>query len=118
MLHRADKNHTFWDTQAASYSHLSSSSQDFLTQLVCNLLDEGNALFREGEWEQAVREFTEGLNVLSYATAEDLPIPEVLLESLYVNRAAAHHSMVRCIWSCVFLRQRVFRQLCSGWRDS
>lgn len=118
VLHRADKNHTFWDTQAASYSHLSSSSQDFLTQLVCNLLDEGNALFREGEWEQAVREFTEGLNVLSYATAEDLPIPEVLLESLYVNRAAAHHSMVRCIWSCVFLRQRVFRQLCSGWRDS
>ncbi|XP_036945103.1 zinc finger CCCH domain-containing protein 7B-like isoform X2 [Acanthopagrus latus] len=67
--------------------------QDFLTQLVCNLLEEGNALFREGEREQAVREFTEGLNVSHYATAEDLPIPEVLLESLYVNRAAAYHSM-------------------------
>uniref|UniRef100_A0A8C4EG98 Zinc finger CCCH-type containing 7B n=1 Tax=Dicentrarchus labrax TaxID=13489 RepID=A0A8C4EG98_DICLA len=70
-----------------------SSSQDFLTQLVCNLLEEGNALFRDREWEQAVREFSEGLNVSHYATAEALQIPEALLESLYVNRAAAYHSM-------------------------
>nr|XP_046271266.1 zinc finger CCCH domain-containing protein 7B-like isoform X2 [Scatophagus argus] len=67
--------------------------QDLLTQLVCNLLEEGNALFRDSEWEQAVREFSEGLNVSSYAAAEDLHIPEALLESLYVNRAAAYHSM-------------------------
>ncbi|XP_041812096.1 zinc finger CCCH domain-containing protein 7B-like [Chelmon rostratus] len=67
--------------------------QEFLTRLVCNLLDEGNALFRDGEWEQAAREFTEGLNVSLYAAAEDLHISEVLLESLYVNRAAAYHSM-------------------------
>uniref|UniRef100_A0A4W6DF91 Zinc finger CCCH-type containing 7B n=1 Tax=Lates calcarifer TaxID=8187 RepID=A0A4W6DF91_LATCA len=67
--------------------------QDFLTQLVCNLLDEGNVLFREREWEQAVREFTEGLNVSSYAAGDDIQIPQVLLESLYVNRAAAYHSM-------------------------
>ncbi|XP_051243450.1 zinc finger CCCH-type containing 7Ba isoform X2 [Dicentrarchus labrax] len=67
--------------------------QDFLTQLVCNLLEEGNALFRDREWEQAVREFSEGLNVSHYATAEALQIPEALLESLYVNRAAAYHSM-------------------------
>ncbi|XP_042360267.1 zinc finger CCCH-type containing 7Ba [Plectropomus leopardus] len=67
--------------------------QDFLTRLVCNLLEEGNALFKDGEWEQAVREFTEGLNVSRYAAAEEIQIPEVLLESLFVNRAAAHHSM-------------------------
>ncbi|XP_071330413.1 zinc finger CCCH domain-containing protein 7B-like [Trachinotus anak] len=67
--------------------------QDFLTHLVCNLLDEGNALFRDREWEQAVREFSEGLNVSCYAAGEDIQIPEVLLESLYVNRAAAYHSM-------------------------
>ena len=72
-----------------------SSSQDFLTRLVCNLLDEGNALFRDADWEQAVRMFTEGLNVSSYAAAEDIQISEVLLESLYVNRATAYHSMVR-----------------------
>ncbi|TKS91594.1 Zinc finger CCCH domain-containing protein 7B [Collichthys lucidus] len=67
--------------------------QDFLTHLVCNLLDEGNALFRDREWEQAVKEFSEGLNVSCYAATEDLGIPEALLESLYVNRAAAYHSM-------------------------
>ncbi|XP_019122488.2 zinc finger CCCH domain-containing protein 7B isoform X1 [Larimichthys crocea] len=67
--------------------------QDFLTHLVCNLLDEGNALFRDRDWEQAVKEFSEGLNVSCYAATEDLGIPEALLESLYVNRAAAYHSM-------------------------
>ncbi|XP_072224323.1 zinc finger CCCH domain-containing protein 7B-like [Leuresthes tenuis] len=67
--------------------------QDYLTQLVCNLLEEGNACFRDREWEQAVREFSEGLNVSTYAEGEDIQIPEALLESLYVNRAAAYHSM-------------------------
>ncbi|XP_045929095.1 zinc finger CCCH domain-containing protein 7B-like isoform X1 [Micropterus dolomieu] len=67
--------------------------QDFLTKLVCNLLDEGNALFRDGDWEQAVKEFSEGLNVSCYAAAEELQISEVLLESLYINRAATYHSM-------------------------
>ncbi|XP_034566449.1 zinc finger CCCH domain-containing protein 7B-like [Notolabrus celidotus] len=67
--------------------------QDFLTQLVCNLLEEGNSLFRDQDWEQAVKTFTEGLNVSDYAVAEDLLIPEVLLESLFVNRASAFQSM-------------------------
>ncbi|KAJ4932386.1 hypothetical protein JOQ06_010809 [Pogonophryne albipinna] len=66
--------------------------QDFLTKLVCNLLDEGNAFFMDEDWEQAVRQFSEALNVSSYAEAEEIQIPEALLESLYVNRAAAHHS--------------------------
>ncbi|KAM4531498.1 zinc finger CCCH domain-containing protein 7B-like isoform 2-T2 [Odontesthes bonariensis] len=66
--------------------------QDYLTQLVCDLLEEGNACFRDRQWEQAVREFSEGLNVSTYAEGEDIQIPEVLLESLYVNRAAAYHS--------------------------
>lgn len=42
-----------------------------------------------------MREFTEGLKVSCYAADEDVSIPNVLLESLYVNRAAAYHSMVR-----------------------
>uniref|UniRef100_A0A4W5RY66 Zinc finger CCCH-type containing 7Ba n=1 Tax=Hucho hucho TaxID=62062 RepID=A0A4W5RY66_9TELE len=67
--------------------------QGFLTQLVCNLLDEGNAMFREGEWQQAIKEFSEGVNVVHYAQAESLEIPSALLESLYFNRAAAYHSM-------------------------
>lgn len=67
--------------------------QDLLTRLVCNLLDEGNAFFRDRQWGRAVREFSEGLNVSYYAEGEKIQIPEALLESLYVNRAAAYHSM-------------------------
>ncbi|XP_035766703.1 zinc finger CCCH domain-containing protein 7B-like [Neolamprologus brichardi] len=67
--------------------------EDFLTQLVCNLLDEGNAFFRDGQCEQAVKEFSEGLNVSCYAETEEIKIPEALLESLYVNRAAVYHSL-------------------------
>ncbi|RVE69224.1 hypothetical protein OJAV_G00075410 [Oryzias javanicus] len=67
--------------------------QDYLTQLVCNLLEEGNAFFKDGLWEQAAREFTEGLNVSNYAESEEIQIPEALQESLFVNRAAAYHSM-------------------------
>uniref|UniRef100_A0A8C7TAZ8 Zinc finger CCCH-type containing 7B n=1 Tax=Oncorhynchus mykiss TaxID=8022 RepID=A0A8C7TAZ8_ONCMY len=69
------------------------SLQGFLTQLVCDLLDEGNAMFREGEWQQAIKDFSEGVNVAHYAQAESLEIPSALLESLYFNRAAAYHSM-------------------------
>lgn len=84
---------------ACPYSLLSFffSSQDFLTHLVCNLLEEGNAFFKDRQWEQAIKEFSEGLNVSDYAEAEEIPIPEALVESLYVNRAAAYHSTVRSL---------------------
>ncbi|XP_028843840.1 zinc finger CCCH domain-containing protein 7B isoform X1 [Denticeps clupeoides] len=65
----------------------------FLTQLVCNLLDEGNAVFRDGEWRQAAMNYTEGVNVARYAQSEALVIPSELLESLYVNRAAAYYHL-------------------------
>lgn len=68
--------------------------QDFLTRLVCNLLEEGNAFFRDQHWEEAVRQFSEALNISSYAKGEEIEIPQALLESLYVNRAAAYQSMV------------------------
>ncbi|XP_054892071.1 zinc finger CCCH-type containing 7Ba isoform X2 [Poeciliopsis prolifica] len=67
--------------------------QDFLTRLVCNLLEEGNAFFRDQQWEEAVRQFTEALNISTYAEGDGIQIPHALLESLYVNRAAAYHSM-------------------------
>ncbi|XP_029294224.1 zinc finger CCCH domain-containing protein 7B-like isoform X2 [Cottoperca gobio] len=66
--------------------------QDFLTKLVCNLLEEGNALFKERDCEQAVKQFSEALDVSSYAAADEIQISKVLMESLYVNRAAAYHS--------------------------
>lgn len=67
-----------------------------------NLLAEGEALSRERDWEEAVREFTEGLNVVQYAAAEESQIPKALVESLYVSRAAAYHNMVRyCMFGMV-----------------
>ncbi|KAL7868978.1 hypothetical protein AOLI_G00129660 [Acnodon oligacanthus] len=65
----------------------------FLTQLVCNLLDEGNTVFRDGEWRQGAAHYSEGVNVARYAQSEALVIPPELLESLYVNRAAAHYNL-------------------------
>lgn len=73
---------------------LSLLRQAFLSQLVCNLLDEGNTAFREGDWRQAAAQYSEGVNVARYAQAEALLIPAALLESLYVNRAAAYYSLV------------------------
>ncbi|RVE59308.1 hypothetical protein OJAV_G00187400 [Oryzias javanicus] len=63
----------------------------FLTQLVCNLLDEGNCCFRDGDWRQASQQYGEGISVSRYAQTEALVIPHELLESLYVNRAAAFY---------------------------
>lgn len=65
----------------------------FLTQLVCNLLDEGNACFRDGDWRQAAQQYGEGISVSRYAQTEALAIPHELLESLYINRAAASYQM-------------------------
>ncbi|XP_017572815.1 zinc finger CCCH-type containing 7Ba isoform X2 [Pygocentrus nattereri] len=67
--------------------------EGFMMQLVCNLLDEGNAAFCEGEWTLARGHFSEGISVARYAQAEGLKVPVALLESLYVNRAAALHNM-------------------------
>ncbi|MEQ2166380.1 hypothetical protein GOODEAATRI_027385, partial [Goodea atripinnis] len=61
--------------------------------LVCNLLDEGNCFFRDGDWRQAAQQYAEGVNVARYAQAEAVIIPHELLESLYVNRAAAFYQM-------------------------
>ncbi|XP_054616011.1 zinc finger CCCH domain-containing protein 7B-like isoform X2 [Dunckerocampus dactyliophorus] len=77
--------------------------QDFLIKLVCNLLKEGNCWFRDGYGNRAVSEFSEALNVSHYASAEGIQIPQVLLESLYVNRATAYHSMKeysQCVKDC------------------
>ncbi|XP_056608333.1 zinc finger CCCH-type containing 7Ba isoform X1 [Triplophysa dalaica] len=67
--------------------------EGFVVQLVCDLLDEGNAAFRDDEWSQARAYFTEGVNVALYARGEGLQVPAALLESLYINRAAAHQNM-------------------------
>lgn len=74
------------------------SAQNFLTRLVCNLLDEGNASLTDGESEEAVKHFSEALNISHYADEEeDIQIPKAQLESLYVDRASAFHRMVSSV---------------------
>ncbi|KAM9780466.1 LOW QUALITY PROTEIN: zinc finger CCCH domain-containing protein 7B-like [Neosynchiropus ocellatus] len=67
--------------------------KDFLVQLVHNLLEEGSDLIADGDLKEAEKEFSEGLDVSGYASAQGVQIPPVLLESLYVNRAGAHHRL-------------------------
>ncbi|KTF94149.1 hypothetical protein cypCar_00023036 [Cyprinus carpio] len=67
--------------------------EGFVVQLVCDLLEEGNAAFREGDSTEARDHFSEGVNVALYAQAEGLNVPAALLESLYINRAAVHQNM-------------------------
>lgn len=55
-------------------------------------------MYRNGEWRQASVHYSEGVNVARYAQSEALVIPPELLESLYVNRAAAHYSLVILIF--------------------
>ncbi|XP_031432761.1 zinc finger CCCH domain-containing protein 7B [Clupea harengus] len=69
------------------------SYEVFLTQLMCNLLNEGNATFREGGWRQSAGQYSEGISVANYAKEEALSIPTALLKSLYLNRASANYSM-------------------------
>lgn len=86
--------YTCWQHVELFWVIILSTLQTFLTQLVCNLLDEGNTVFRDGDWRQAAVHYSEGVNVARYAQSEALVIPQELLESLYVNRAAAHYSLV------------------------
>lgn len=69
-----------------------------MTKLVCNLLDEGNGFLKDADWEKAVTKFNEGLIAWHDARQNDIHLSEVLLESLYVRRAAAYHNMVRPIY--------------------
>ena len=62
---------------------------------MCHLLDEGNSCYRDGDWRQATQQYGEGISVARYAQAEALVIPQELLESLYINRAAAFYQTVR-----------------------
>ena len=68
--------------------------QAFLLKLVQNLFAEGNDLFREKEYKQALVQYVEGLNVADYAASDQVALPRELLCKLHVNRAACYFTMV------------------------
>ncbi|XP_067875533.1 zinc finger CCCH domain-containing protein 7B isoform X3 [Heterodontus francisci] len=65
----------------------------FLHQLVKNLLEEGNGLYREANYKLALVQYVEALDVAQYAESDEVVISQRLLEKLYVNRAACYFSM-------------------------
>lgn len=67
--------------------------ETFLRQLVKNLLEEGNELYRATDYKQALFQYVEALNVAQYAESDDVVISQRLLEHLYVNRATCYFSM-------------------------
>ncbi|XP_078274305.1 zinc finger CCCH domain-containing protein 7A isoform X3 [Rhinoraja longicauda] len=64
----------------------------FLQELVKNLYDEGNDKFGEGDWAEALNQYTEALNVADYAS-EEINIVNGVIEKLYANRAACYLNM-------------------------
>lgn len=65
----------------------------FLLKLVQNLFAEGNDLFREKDYKQALVQYMEGLNVADYAASDQVALPRELLCKLHVNRAACYFTM-------------------------
>ncbi|XP_010632770.1 zinc finger CCCH domain-containing protein 7B, partial [Fukomys damarensis] len=65
----------------------------FLLKLVQNLFAEGNDLFREKDYKQALVQYMEGLNVAEYAASDQVALPRELLCKLHVNRAACYFTM-------------------------
>ncbi|XP_007939968.1 zinc finger CCCH domain-containing protein 7B [Orycteropus afer afer] len=65
----------------------------FLLKLVQNLFAEGNDLFREKDYKQALVQYMEGLNVADYAASDQVALPRELLCRLHVNRAACYFTM-------------------------
>lgn len=59
-----------------------------------NLFAEGNDLFREKDYKQALVQYVEGLNVADYAASDQVALPRELLCKLHVNRAACYFTMV------------------------
>lgn len=59
-----------------------------------NLFAEGNDLFREKDYKQALVQYMEGLNVADYAASDQVTLPRELLCKLHVNRAACYFTMV------------------------
>ncbi|XP_038612277.1 zinc finger CCCH domain-containing protein 7B isoform X2 [Tachyglossus aculeatus] len=65
----------------------------FLQKLVRNLFAEGNDLYRERDFKQALVQYVEGLNVADYAASDEVALPRDLLCKLHVNRAACYFTM-------------------------
>lgn len=65
----------------------------YLHALVRNLFNEGNDVYREGDWNGSMSQYTEALNIADYAKSEEILIPKEIIEKLHINRIACYSNM-------------------------
>ncbi|XP_006867273.1 PREDICTED: zinc finger CCCH domain-containing protein 7A [Chrysochloris asiatica] len=65
----------------------------YLGDLVRNLFNEGNDVYRELDWDGSMSQYTEALNLADYAKSEEIVIPKEIIEKLHINRIACYSNM-------------------------
>ncbi|NWT45107.1 Z3H7A protein, partial [Chroicocephalus maculipennis] len=65
----------------------------FIRELVRNLFNEGNDVYREGDWRGSLSHYTEAINIADYANSEEIHVSDDILEKLHVNRTACFSNM-------------------------
>ncbi|KAJ7408390.1 hypothetical protein BTVI_59678 [Pitangus sulphuratus] len=65
----------------------------FIRDLVRNLFNEGNDVYREGDWRGSLSHYTEAINIADYANSEEIHVSDDVLEKLHVNRIACFSNM-------------------------
>nr|XP_013795693.1 PREDICTED: zinc finger CCCH domain-containing protein 7A [Apteryx mantelli mantelli] len=65
----------------------------FIRELVRNLFNEGNDVYREGDWRGSLSHYTEAINIADYANSEEIHVSDDILEKLHVNRIACYSNM-------------------------
>ncbi|OPJ79424.1 hypothetical protein AV530_009517 [Patagioenas fasciata monilis] len=65
----------------------------FIRELVRNLFNEGNDVYREGDWRGSLSHYTEAINIADYANSEEIHVSDDVLEKLHVNRIACFSNL-------------------------
>ncbi|POI33010.1 hypothetical protein CIB84_003238 [Bambusicola thoracicus] len=65
----------------------------FIRELVRNLFNEGNDVYREGDWRGSLNHYSEAINIADYANSEEIHVSDDILEKLHVNRIACFSNM-------------------------
>lgn len=81
--------------------HYFSLFQLFIRELVRNLFNEGNDVYREGDWRGSLSHYTEAINIADYANSEEIHVSDDILEKLHVNRIACFSNMVSFCFNCM-----------------
>ena len=80
--------------------------QLFIRELVRNLFNEGNDVYREGDWRGSLSHYTEAINIADYANSEEIHVSDDILEKLHVNRIACFSNMVSFRLNCTISQEQ------------